>query len=133
MEEKEVLPVGLCKVILQLDCKIEINRNKEFEPIYSYKIAQEMSLGDYISLMWKLKTMAFIPFSNRIINKMHIVDVESTLSPHIVMSVWWFINEQRVWAFDLWKSREEVYNERCDWLSKRFEENKKNLSPNQSK
>ena len=64
---------------------------------------------------------------------MHIVDIESTLSPHIVMSVWNFINEQRIWAFDLWESREELYDEWCDWLSERYEANREALSPNQDK
>ena len=133
MERKELLPNGICEVTLQLDCKIEIGRDLEFEPIYSYKIVQQMDFGDYISLMWRLKTMAFVPFWKRVLNKMHIANIESTLSPHIVMSVWGFINEQRVWAFDLWKSREELYNEWCDWLPERYEANKEILSSNQDK
>lgn len=131
MEEKELLPKGFYKVTLQLDYKVTTDGHRV--PICSDEITQEMDLGDYISLMWKLKTMAFVPFWNRVINKMHIVDIESTLSPHIVMSIWNFINEQRIWAFDLWKSREELYNEWCDWLSERYEANREALSPNQDK
>lgn len=131
MEEKELLPKGFCKVTLQLDYKVTTDGYRV--PICSDEITQEMDFGDYISLMWKLKTMAFVSLWNRVINKMHIVNIESTLSPHIVMSVWDFINEQRIWAFDLWKDREELYNEWCAWLSERYEANREALSPNQDK
>lgn len=99
------LPKWLYEVTLKLDC--------------SYILSQEMSFSDYIHLMWEIKTMAFISFWKKVINKMHIVEIESTLSPHIVMSVWWFIHEQKVKASDLWKTREGLYNERCEWLAEK--------------
>ena len=114
MAKKTSLPEGLYEVTLQLDCKIILDVDVDFEPIYSHELSQEMNFSDYICLMREIKTMAFIPLWKRIINKMHIVEINSTLSPHIVMSVWRFIHEQKTSAADLWKTREELYNEWCE-------------------
>lgn len=55
----------------------------------------EMSFEDYISFMRDLKTKAFITIWKTTFNKMHILTVESDLSPHISMCVSDFIHAQK--------------------------------------
>lgn len=87
-------------------------------------IERDLSFNDYIGLMWSLKTKAFITLGRETINKMHILKIDTDFWPHLAMSVSSFIAEQKEKAFDTWFSREEIYKEWSNNLSKRHEENR---------
>ena len=74
----------------------------------------EMSFNDYIWLMWDLKTKAFITLWNKVINKMHILNVDTDLSPIVSMSISDFIHQQKEKICGGYDSREKAYSEWCD-------------------
>lgn len=84
----------------------------------------EMSFEDYISFMRDLKTKAFITIWKTTFNKMHILTVESDLSPHISMGVSDFIHAQKEKVNGGYDWREIAYNKWCDTIS--FNNNKEN-------
>ena len=80
-------------------------------------IERELSFCDYISLMWSIKSKAFVALWSLSINKMHILKIDVEMSPHVAMSVNDFIHEQKDNAFKEWLTWEELYNRRCESLS----------------
>lgn len=118
MEEKTMLPSGLYDVYIVLDAPIPLDDWKTTTLHY------QMWLSDYISLMWEIKTRSFISVWNHLLNKMHISEIKSSLSPHVAMSIWWFVHDCKAPAFEQWKNREELYDERCENSPSRFEQNK---------
>ena len=88
----------------------------------STPLTYDMSLNDYISFMWQLKTRAFITLWNVTINKMHILKIDTEIS--LARDVSNFINDQRKSSFDSGMTWEELYNQWCYWLSKRRDENR---------
>ena len=133
MEEKSFRPRDLIDVWVKLDHDITIYDN-DWEPILDVDhLYQEMAFEDYCSLMWDMKMKAFISIGTHVLNKMHIVEVKSSLSPFVAMSVSNFIHTNRYSAFEQWCTREEAYNSWCEWLPRQFEHNKRFLSPNRNK
>lgn len=87
-------------------------------------LEQDMSFSDYIWFMRDLKTKAFLTLWNRTINKMHILNVNTDLSPIVSMSVSNFIHQQKEKVNGGYDWREIAYNKWCDTIS--FNNNKKN-------
>ena len=134
MEEKNFRPDGFIDVWVKLDHNVNVfNPDDEPTEREEENLHMQMGFNDYCSLMWDMKIKAFIAWGSRIINKMHIVEVRSSLSPHVAMSVSGFIHSSRYSAFEQWCTREEAYNSWCEWLPGQFERNKMFLSPNRNK
>lgn len=123
MEEKTMLPSGIYDVWIVLDTPVMVWESL-WEESYATTLHYQMWLSDYISLMRDIKTRSFVAFWKHVLNKMHITEIKSSLSPHLTMSIGWFVHDTKSIAFEEWLTWEELYEERCDNLSDRFENNK---------
>lgn len=121
MEEKTMLPNGLYDVWIVLDTPVMV---WPWEGSHATTLHCQMWLSDYISLMRDIKTRSFVAFWEHVLNKMHITEIKSSLSPILTMSIGWFVHNTKSGAFEEWLTWEELYEKRCDNLSDKFGQNK---------
>ena len=118
MKENLCRPSDLLDVLIRLDSPTTVCNNWEWTKTLTEDLHYEMNLSDYISLLQDIKLKSFVSLWTSVINKMHIVEIKSSLSPHVAMNVSDFVycvNSKKN------ETREETYNKRCEeQIEKRF-------------